>query len=205
MSIEGFEPVRHKLWEDAAALTTAALILSLGVALLSKAELATGGAAGLALVVAYATGFDFGLTFFFINLPFYILSAARMGWAATARTFAAVGLFALLSKLTLGWIAFERLDPIYAAFAGGTLLGVGMLILFRHRTSLGGVNLLALYAQEKYGWRAGYVQMALDGLILIVAFVVVGQARALASLLAAVVVNLVLATNHKPGRYMGMS
>ena len=32
-----------------------------------------------------------------------------------------------------------------------------------------------------------------------------GLARALASLLAAVVVNLVLATNHKPGRYMGMS
>lgn len=205
MSAESSEPVRHTLWEDAAALVTAALILSLGVAFLSKAELATGGAAGLALVVAYASGFDFGLTFFFINLPFYVLSAVRMGWAATARTFAAVGLFALLSKLTQGWLVIERLNPIYAAFAGGALLGVGMLILFRHRTSLGGVNLLALYAQEKYGWRAGYVQMALDGLILLVAFAVVGQAGALASLLAAVVVNLVLATNHKPGRYMGMS
>ena len=205
MSAESSEPVRHTLWEDAAALVTAALILSLGVAFLSKAELATGGAAGLTLVVAYASGFDFGLTFFFINLPFYVLSAVRMGWAATARTFAAVGLFALLSKLTQGWLVIERLNPIYAAFAGGALLGVGMLILFRHRTSLGGVNLLALYAQEKYGWRAGYVQMALDGLILLVAFAVVGQAGALASLLAAVVVNLVLATNHKPGRYMGMS
>ena len=205
MSAESSEPVRHTLWEDAAALVTAALILSLGVAFLSKAELATGGAAGLTLVVAYASGFDFGLTFFFINLPFYVHYAVSMGWAATARTFAAVGLFALLSKLTQGWLVIERLNPIYAAFAGGALLGVGMLILFRHRTSLGGVNLLALYAQEKYGWRAGYVQMALDGLILLVAFAVVGQAGALASLLAAVVVNLVLATNHKPGRYMGMS
>lgn len=198
-------PSPHLWWEDAAAVLTASLIMSLAVTLLSKAQLLTGGTSGLALLLVYATGTDFGLSFFALNLPFYLLSLRSLGWKPTARTFVAVALVSLLSRLTPSWVSVGQVAPIYAAIAGGALLGVGMLILFRHRTSLGGVNLLALYAQEKRGLRAGYVQLTLDALILLSALTILDKERVLVSLVAAVVLNLVLATNHRPGRYTGVS
>ena len=78
-----------------------------------------------------------------------------------------------------------------------------MLILFRHGSSLGGFNTLALLAQERYGWRAGYVQLALDATIVVASLSIVSPTMVALSALGAVVVNLVLAFNHRPGRYLG--
>jgi uncharacterized membrane-anchored protein YitT (DUF2179 family) len=85
---------------------------------------------------------------------------------------------------------------------GGLLMGAGFLMLFRHRASLGGVGILALYLQESRGWRAGRVQMAIDCAIVAAAILTVEPMRVIWSLLGAVALNLILAVNHKPGRYV---
>ncbi|HEY0887958.1 MAG TPA: YitT family protein, partial [Ramlibacter sp.] len=87
---------------------------------------------------------------------------------------------------------------------GGLLCGTGMLMLFRHRASLGGLNTLVLYLQDRLGWRAGKVQMLLDGLILLAALFVADLPRVALSVLGAVVLNLTLAINHRPGRYLAV-
>ncbi|HAQ27434.1 MAG TPA: hypothetical protein DCQ80_15960, partial [Pseudomonas sp.] len=79
------------------------------------------------------------------------------------------------------------------------------LMLFRHRASLGGVNILALYLQERFGLRAGAVQMGIDASIVLAALFVVPLDKVLLSVLGAVALNLVLAINHRAGRYMGVS
>jgi uncharacterized membrane-anchored protein YitT (DUF2179 family) len=79
-----------------------------------------------------------------------------------------------------------------------------MLMLFRHRASLGGLNVLVLYLQERFGWRAGKVQMALDSLIVLGGLVVADVPRVALSVLGAVVLNLTLAINHRPGRYLAV-
>jgi uncharacterized membrane-anchored protein YitT (DUF2179 family) len=78
-----------------------------------------------------------------------------------------------------------------------------MLMLFRHRSSLGGLNTLALIVQDRVGWRAGYVQMAFDVVIITASLFVVPPANVLLSATGAVVLNIVLALNHRPGRYLG--
>lgn len=97
------------------------------------------------------------------------------------------------------------MDPIYAAVAGGSLMGLGVLALFRHRTGLGGVNILALYLQEKHDIRAGWFQLGIDALILFCALFMLPLEKVLISLLGAAVLNLILAVNHKPGRYSGIT
>jgi uncharacterized membrane-anchored protein YitT (DUF2179 family) len=82
------------------------------------------------------------------------------------------------------------------------MIGVGLLILFRHRASLGGFNVLVLYLQERYGWRAGLTQLALDCSVLAAATLIASPQVLLASVLGAVLLNLALAVNHKPGRYI---
>jgi uncharacterized membrane-anchored protein YitT (DUF2179 family) len=79
-----------------------------------------------------------------------------------------------------------------------------MLMLFRHRASLGGFNVLVLYLQERFGWRAGQVQMVFDCAIVLAAFAVVDWQQIIWSVVGAVVLNMTLAINHRPGRYMAV-
>lgn len=195
----------HRHYEDALALLIGTLFVALGVTLYSQALLLTGSSAGIAFLLQYASGWPFGVWFFLINLPFYWLAIRRMGWSFTLRTFAAIGLVSLFSELTDRWILIESVAPLYASLMGGCLIGIGMLVLFRHRASLGGVNILVLYLQDRYGWRAGYLQLAIDGVIMLLALALLPLDRVGFSVLGAVALNLIIALNHKPGRYMGVS
>lgn len=196
------EVVPHSLLEDAIAICTGVLLISVGVALFTSAGLLTGGTAGLALLLHYATDWGFGKVFFMLNLPFYWLALRKFGKLFTAKTFAAVALLSLLTELQPHFLKFSELQPLYAALAGGLVTGTGFLVLFRHHCSLGGVGILALYLQDRRGWRAGNIQMALDCAILLLAFWSVEPMRVALSVLGAVTLNLVLAMNHRPGRYM---
>jgi uncharacterized membrane-anchored protein YitT (DUF2179 family) len=196
---------RHRLYEDVLAMISGTMFVSLGTLIYTKTMLTVGSSAGLALLLSYVSGWGFGLIFFLINLPFYILAVKRMGWAFTLRTFTAVAMVSVLSKLNSQWIDFSHLDPLYATIIGGGLIGTGLLMLFRHRTGLGGINILAMYLQEKIGLRAGYFQLGVDLSILAAAYFILPADRLALSVLGAAIANMILAINHKPGRYMGLS
>ena len=80
-------------------------------------------------------------------------------------------------------------------------MGLGMLILFRHRSSLGGFNVLCLFIQDRFGISVGKSQLAIDCTILFASFFFVSPMIILLSIIGAVALNLVLAMNHKPTRY----
>lgn len=206
MSVEpASKAERHSAYEDLIAIVIGTLFVALGVVIYTKAVLLAGSTAGLALLLQYASGIGFWWLFFAVNLPFYILAVKKLGWAFTLRTFAAVTLVSIFSRLTSELVSFSHLDPLYAAVMGGALSGTGLLILFRHRTGLGGINVLAIYLQDRFGLRAGYFQMAVDLAILAAAFFVIPLNRLALSVLGAVVVNMTLAINHRPGRYLGVT
>lgn len=195
---------RHRPHEDVQALITGTLFVALGVTMYGHAGLLTGGTAGLAFLIHYASGVGFGPAFFVINLPFYVFAWRRMGAAFTIKTFAAVALLSLFVHFLPLGLRFEHLSAPLAVVLGGLLMGTGMLILFRHKASLGGLNVLVLYLQERLGWRAGKIQMLLDSLIVLGALFVADWERVGLSVLGAVVLNLTLAINHRPGRYMAV-
>lgn len=195
-------PPRHRLYEDLQALLTGTLLAALALAMFRQAGLTTGGTVGLAFLAHYATGWGFGPLFFAINLPFYWLAWRRMGARFTLKTLAAVSLLAWLSGALPAWFRLEHVTPVFAALAGGALLGVGFVILFRHRASLGGLNLLVLWCQDRFGWRAGFLQLGIDAAILLASWPWTDAHRLLLSVLAALAMNLALAVNHRPGRYL---
>ena len=186
------------------ALLVGTLFVALGVVLFRHAGLLTGGTAGLAFLLHYATGWNFSLVFFCINLPFYVLAWHRMGRTFTFKTVAAVTLLSAFAEAIPHWLGIAHLATPYAAVMGGLLAGTGMLILFRHRASLGGLNVLVLLLQEKRGWRAGHLQMGLDCAIVLTAMAFVPWQQLAWSVVGAVALNLTLAINHRPGRYMAV-
>jgi uncharacterized membrane-anchored protein YitT (DUF2179 family) len=197
-------PPTHSLFEDILALLIGALFVSLGIAMFNQAGLLTGGTAGLAFLLHYSSGIPFGTVFFVINLPFYFLAVRRMGWRFTIKTFCAVALVSVFSGLHPQFVHFSSLAPFYVAVIGGFLMGTGFIVLFRHQASLGGVNILSLYLQDKYGIRAGKLQMGIDIVIVLASLLVVDLTALLASMLGAVALNLVIMLNHRPGRYMAV-
>ncbi|MDX8530766.1 YitT family protein [Mesorhizobium sp. VK25A] len=196
---------KHGIHEDVIALSLGTLMVALGVTIYSKATLLVGGMAGMALIVQYTSGMNFWIGFSLINLPFYLLGVRQLGWVFVLRTFLAVSLVSLFSRLTGEWIDFSFLNATYAAVMAGTLCGTGLLMLFRHRTGLGGLNILAILLQERFGLRAGYFQLAVDLAILCAAFFVLSPGRLMLSVLSAIILNMILAINHRPGRYLGVS
>jgi len=193
---------RHSIIEDMQGVVAGSMLAALGVTLLSAAHLLIGGTAGLGFLLRYSTGFSFGVVFFALNLPFYWLAYKRLGLAFTIKTFTAVALTSVLTEVLPSLIPIAGIDPLVAALFGGLLIGTGMLALFRHRASLGGFGILALYLQDRLRWRAGFVQLGLDLVVLALAFLVATPFVILCSILAAVTLNLTLAINHRTDRYI---
>jgi uncharacterized membrane-anchored protein YitT (DUF2179 family) len=193
---------KHSLVEDVQGIVAGSMLAALGVTMLASAHLLIGGTAGLGFLLRYSVDVSFGTAFFVLNLPFYWLAYKRLGLAFTIKTFSAVALTSFLTGVLPKLIGIDHIDPIAAALFGGLLIGCGMLILFRHRASLGGFGILALYLQDRLGWRAGFVQLGLDCLVLILSFFVASPFVIACSVLAAVTLNLTLAINHRTDRYI---
>lgn len=195
-------PSRHSVLEDVQGVVAGSMLASLGVVLLSGGGLLTGGTVGVAFLLHYASNISFGLIFFVANLPFYYLALRRLGLAFTIKTFCAIGLTSIFSEYLPHLIVFEHINPIVAAMFGGLTVAAGMLALFRHRASLGGFGILALYLQDRFGWRAGLVQLCFDGLVLLGSFFIASPFVLICSVLGALVLNLTLAINHRTDRYI---
>ncbi|MBB1490841.1 YitT family protein [Paracoccus sp. MC1862] len=196
------EPHPHSRLEDAQGIIFGAVMAAFGALLLGSAGLITGQLAGLALLIAQATGWGFGPVYLVLSLPFYGFGYRRMGLGFLRRTIAAVLLMVAASMLLPKLISFDSLHPGAAALLAGFVSGAGLLALFRHRTSLGGIGAVALDLQDRLGVKAGWVQMGFDAVLFAVALMVLPLERVLWSASGAAVLNLVIAINHRRDRYI---
>lgn len=192
----------HSRLEDAQGVLFGSVMAAFGAMLLGSAGLITGQLAGLALLVAQATGYGFGPVYLVLSLPFYGFGYRRMGLGFLRRTIAAVLLMVAISMLLPRLIDFDVLHPGAAAVLAGLVSGAGLLALFRHRTSLGGIGAVALDLQDRLGIKAGWVQMGFDAALFAGALAVLPLDRVLWSALGAAVLNLVIAINHRRDRYI---
>ncbi len=204
LTIWTHNPSRHTLFEDVQGITFGSIIASLGLFFLNQAGLLTGGTAGLAFLVHYTSGVSFGLLFFLVNLPFYFLSWRRLGKVFTVKTFIAIALTSVLADLQARFLHIADINGLWSAFLGGVLLGFGLLALYRHRASLGGIGILGVYLQDKTGFRAGLTQMIFDGIILVFALLILDPRVVLASVIGAATLNMFVAINHRADRYIAL-
>jgi len=195
-------PDRHTKLEDALAFLTGTGLVALSVQFLRAADLITGQIAGLSLVVSYASGWSFGLLFFLLNLPFYGFAIARMGWRFTVKTFLAVALMSALTELMGRSVTLDIAHPALSAFFAGITAGTGLLVLFRHGATLGGVGIMALYIQDKLAIRAGVIQLGFDALVFLVAVFLFPPSVVGWSLAGAVLLNVLITLNHRRDRYI---
>ena len=198
-----YPEIRHKWYEDVLAVAFGSFFIGMGVVFFSHAQLLTGGVSGVSLVLSYVTPFEFGLYFFLLNMPFYVLAILRMGWRFTFKTVIAVAIVSVFPDFVPGWFVIQDVHPLFAAIFAACLVGMGMIALFRHGTGIGGISILAHFLQEKGLIRAGWFLLCFDLVILAGSAFVLPLENLLYSIIGALVLNVFIAINHRPGRYFG--
>jgi uncharacterized membrane-anchored protein YitT (DUF2179 family) len=176
------------------------LLVALGIHLLNANELMISGTAGAGLIIKYLTDLSFGVIFFTLNLPFYWLAFRYMGFQFTLRTFCSISLLSILTELMQRYLTLS-VEPIFAAILGGLLIGFGLIILFRHHASLGGLNILAMYLEHRFNIHPGRTTFIGDLFIASVGFWVLPAQTVAVSLLAFIVMSSVVGRYHKPPQW----
>lgn len=158
---------------------------------LSHSHLVTGGTTGIALGVSYLFNMPFSIALMLVSIPFYLLSIFRMGLNFTLSTFFAVLTLSCLTEINR--LLPDFIIPGYVgAICGGGLLGLGLSLLFWNGSSLGGVNVVALYLQKRFGFDPGKVTLWVDSIIVIAYFYSVGLEKGLYSLLSVIITSYII-------------
>jgi len=143
------------------------LIYAIGLhGLLIPHEFLSGGVVGVALILQYlAPGLPMGPVYFLLNIPLLLL-----GWFTVSRRFmvysiAGMALFSLACTLVVP-APFHIRDPILVALMAGVICGTGGGLILRSVGSAGGLDILAVYLNRRFGLRLGSVYMATNALVL---------------------------------------
>lgn len=196
------DPTRHSLIEDIQGIAFGIVMAALGLHVLTHMGFATGQITGLAVLVAQGTGLPFPLVYFALNLPFLALGWWWKGARFAVKTLISTAALSVLVAVLPAWIELGRIEPAFAAVLFGTLFGIAALAVVRHGGSFGGFTIPALMIQDRWGIRAGNVQLAVDAVIFSAAALVLQPEMLLWSVLGAATYGLFLAINHRRDRYI---
>lgn len=197
--------ITHTRTEDGLALIIGTSLVAFGILLVKLGGVSLGGTAGLSLLVFHTLGIPFGVAFFIFNLPFYYIGFKRLGLKMVIRTLIAVSVLSVMSEIIPMMIDVQKINTLFTAIFANVVMAIGFLVLFRHRASLGGFNLLALFIQEHYKIPAGKIQMFMDACVLLLSLVYLPFVNFAVSLLGVIVLNMVITMNHRQDRYIGVS
>lgn len=168
-------------WRDSALLLVGAVVYGLGThAFVAQANIAPGGASGLALMVNYLFGLPIGTMTLVLNLPLLVLA-----WFYLSRRFAVTtAIVTTLCSLILDMV-IAPFCPVYAgdrllcSLYGGVLVGLGMAFIFMAGSTTGGTDILGYLLQKKRPHISiGRALMIVDGFVLAVSIFVFSDIEA---------------------------
>ena len=194
----------HTLIEDVQGIAFGIIMAALGIHILTHMGFATGQTTGLAILLAKATALPFPAVYFTLNLPFLWMGYRRMGARFAVKTLISIAALSVLVTLLPHWMELGAINPVFAAILFGILFGIAALAVVRHGGSFGGLSIVALWVQDRYGVQAGYVQLGFDAVIFVAAALILDPAILGYSVLGAATFSLFLAINHRRDRYIAV-
>ena len=173
------------------------IIASLGVnVFLSHAQLLSGGATGLGLLVEYTTNIPAGITLFLINIPLLAVSFKKLSRSFTIYT--TIGMLSLsislmITKPIASAINIDGLDLLLYCIYGGVLCGIGYGLVFLRNGSTGGTDVVTMLIRKKHSnFNIGSLGFSLNVIIIIIGAFIFGLPQALYTLISLFIQSIVL-------------
>lgn len=180
---------------DLLIIALGGFIASLGVNLfLTHANLLSGGAAGIGLIIEYITDFPSGYIVFFINLPLFLLSYKKLSRKFTL--YSAIGMLSLSISLVITKEFSNSIkvdDILLYCIYGGTLCGIGYGLVFLRNGSTGGSDIITMLIKQKYSnFNIGSLGFALNMFIVTLGALIFGIPKALYTIISIFIQGMVL-------------
>lgn len=150
-------------------LLAGSLLMSLSVNLfLVPLKLAEGGVVGLGIILFHKFGIPLWVTTLGLNVPIMALGVKVKGWKLLWRSLLGVAAFSFFLGVTSGLPPVTS-QTVLAIVYGGITMGIGLGLVLRSGGTTGGTDILAIVAQQKFGFSVGTMVMAIDALVLLAA------------------------------------
>lgn len=135
---------------------------------ISTAQIAPGGASGIALMINHLSGAPIGSLTFLINLPLLGLAWICLSRAFVIKTAAACAISSMILDLVITpFFPVYAGDRLLASMFGGVLVGLGMALIFLSGCTTGGSDIIGYLIQKKKPHLPiGRVLLVIDGVLL---------------------------------------
>lgn len=132
------------------------------------ANIAPGGATGIALMLNHLTGAPVGAATLCINIPLLLLAWRHINTRFTLRTAATCLLNAVMLDLVVSPLLPVYMgDRLLSCLFGGVLSGMGMALVFMSGSTTGGSDIVGRLIQKKMPHISmGRALMVIDGMVL---------------------------------------
>lgn len=154
---------------DILLLVIGALIYSVGTqSFIVPANIAPGGAVGIALMINFVTSLPVGRMTLMVNLPLLILAWFYLSRRFAIRTAIACGICSIILDYVIAPICPVYMgDRLMSSLYGGILVGIGMAFIFLSGSTTGGSDVAGYLLQKKYPHlQIGRALLLIDGVIL---------------------------------------
>ncbi len=165
-------------------------LLAIGVnGFLVPNHLIDGGILGVALILHYFFDFQTGMIMAALSLPICLIASKN-----EKRSFFSNVQGLLFSSLFIDFLSPLRyqidVSTLSGALIGGVVIGTGVGLMLRYKTSTGGTDLLAKMISSNFSINIAVIIILIDGLIVLAGFTVLPSDRILYSCVAIAAVGL---------------
>ncbi len=143
---------------------------------------ASGGVAGISVIVNDLAGIAPAYTLWALNIPLFIAGVLVLGRGFGVKTLVGSFTFPLFILLT-SRIEAPTHDPLLGSVYGGLAVGLGIGLVFRGRGSTGGTVIAAQILHRKLGLTPGAAMAVIDGAVIVAAGLAISFESALYALI----------------------
>lgn len=144
------------------------------VGFLSPNNIATGGTAGLAIVLHHLINWPIGVLMFVINIPLLLVSIKYLGKKFAINTVICIGAISLFVEVLAEFAGLPNLSNnlLLATLYGGVCVGIGLGFVFKGGASAGGGTILAKIITANTDFKTSTVIFVLDTAVIVSAGIV---------------------------------
>jgi len=175
------------------SIAIGAIIAAYGVqGFIVPSGLGGGGVGGIALLLYYTFKLPIGLITFLLNIPLFVLGWREVNRKFVFKTIWGLAIFSLSLDLFKGLQLIAFNDIFLGALYGGVISGISSSIVFHFGGSLGGTDIVSKVIERKYGVPMGTSALAINGVIIMISWAILGSKAALYTLVTLFVYGRVL-------------
>ncbi|MDF2676808.1 MAG: YitT family protein [Bacillota bacterium] len=155
--------------------------------------LLSGGISGISLLVQYISNINSGIIMFILNIPIFII-----GFKFTSRDFIilsllGMGFMSLFIYLTKNLSSYKMINDLLAsAIYGGMLSGLGSGIVLKNRASTGGMDIVSIILNKKYGIKVPTLSFAINIVIVLIGGLIKSPVLSIYTLVSMLVSSILL-------------